>query len=92
MSEKQQIVYTGGLNLFSIVYAAIIIMKIAGVITWSWWWITLPFWGGFALFAGLVVVGLIGYLILSIYKLFAMGLKNVIPKSRRKRKFNTKSF
>lgn len=37
MSEKQQVVYVGGLNLFSLVYAAIIIMKIAGVITWSWW-------------------------------------------------------
>ena len=86
MSEKQQIVYTGGLNLFSIVYAAIIIMKIAGVISWSWWWITLPFWGGFALFAVLVIVGLIGYLILSIYKLFAMGLKKCYSKIKKKKK------
>ena len=21
-------------------------LKLCGVITWSWWWVTLPFWGG----------------------------------------------
>ena len=23
-------------------------LKLTGYIDWSWWWVTLPFWGGFA--------------------------------------------
>lgn len=26
-----------------------VILKIAGAISWSWWWVTAPFWGMFAL-------------------------------------------
>lgn len=26
-----------------------IILKLVGVITWSWWWVTVPFWGGIIL-------------------------------------------
>lgn len=31
-------------------------LKLAGVIDWSWWWVTAPFWGGFALVFLLAVV------------------------------------
>jgi hypothetical protein len=24
-------------------------LKLAGAIAWSWWWVTLPLWGGLAL-------------------------------------------
>jgi len=24
-------------------------LKLTGYITWSWWWVTAPLWGGFAL-------------------------------------------
>jgi hypothetical protein len=30
---------------------AFIALKLLGVITWSWWWVTAPFWGGIAIFA-----------------------------------------
>jgi phosphoglycerol transferase MdoB-like AlkP superfamily enzyme len=26
-----------------------IALKWLGIIAWSWWWVTAPFWGGFAL-------------------------------------------
>lgn len=29
-----------------------ITLKLTGVIGWSWWWVTVPLWGGFALFFG----------------------------------------
>lgn len=33
-----------------------IVLKLVGVINWSWWWVLCPFWGGFALaFAYLIV-------------------------------------
>jgi hypothetical protein len=31
-------------------------LKLAGVIDWSWWWVTLPFWGGMALVALMFIV------------------------------------
>ena len=31
---------------------AFVVLKLVGVIDWSWWWVTLPFWGGIALVLG----------------------------------------
>jgi hypothetical protein len=28
---------------------AFIVLKLAGVITWSWWWVLSPLWGGLVL-------------------------------------------
>ncbi len=28
---------------------AFVVLKLCGVIDWSWWWVTAPFWGGLAL-------------------------------------------
>ena len=28
---------------------AFIVLKLCGVINWSWWWVLAPFWGLFAL-------------------------------------------
>jgi hypothetical protein len=33
-------------------------LKLAGVINWSWWWVTLPFWGGLALVAVIAVIAI----------------------------------
>ncbi len=41
----------GVLGLLGCIFVA---LKLCNVIDWSWWWITAPFWGGFAL----VLVGL----------------------------------
>lgn len=29
-------------------------LKLGHVIDWSWWWVTIPLWGGFALLIGLL--------------------------------------
>jgi uncharacterized membrane protein YdbT with pleckstrin-like domain len=36
----------GVLGLLGIVF---ITLKLCGVINWSWWWVTCPFWGGFVI-------------------------------------------
>lgn len=28
---------------------AFVVLKLTGFINWSWWWVTLPFWGGLAI-------------------------------------------
>ena len=38
---------------------AFVVLKLLGVINWSWWWVTLPFWGGLALVFGIIGVFLL---------------------------------
>ena len=35
-----------------------VVLKLCGVIAWSWWLVTLPFWIGLALFLAFAVIGL----------------------------------
>lgn len=41
----------GGLGLFGVLGVVFVVLKLVGVIHWSWWLVTLPFWGGLALLA-----------------------------------------
>ena len=55
---------TGGLSFTSVLFFVFLVLKLCGIIDWSWWWITAPLWGGLALIlAGylifLVVVGIL---------------------------------
>lgn len=38
-----------GTPILGLLGVAFIVLKLCGVINWSWWWVTAPFWGGFAL-------------------------------------------
>ena len=42
MSEKKQVTYNGisGFTVFIIFF----VLKMTGVVDWSWWWITCPLW------------------------------------------------
>ena len=48
----------GGVGLLGLLFLVFLVLKLTGVITWSWWWITAPLWGGFAL--AVVVFAIIG--------------------------------
>lgn len=51
---------SSGIGLFGLLGVAFIVLKLIGVITWSWWWVTLPLWGGLAVvLAVLLVIGII---------------------------------
>ena len=57
MSEKTS-TSNGGVGVFGLLGVVFVTLKLLGYINWSWWWVTLPFWGGFAL--ALVVLALVG--------------------------------
>ena len=40
---------TGGVGLLGLLLVAFIILKLCGVISWSWWWVLSPLWGSIAL-------------------------------------------
>ena len=49
MTETRSSHGTGTLGLLGV---AFIVMKLCGVIDWSWWWVLAPFWGRIAIFLG----------------------------------------
>jgi len=49
---------TSGINILGLLGVAFVVLKLTGVIDWSWWWVTIPFWGGLALsLVALLIVG-----------------------------------
>ena len=52
---------SSGLDIMAILGIVFIVLKLCGVITWSWWWVLAPFWIGFALAFVFVVLFVIIY-------------------------------
>ena len=48
-----------GIGVFGLLGVAFVVLKLTGYITWSWWWVTAPFWGGF-----LLIIAIIGIMAL----------------------------
>ena len=38
------------LGIFGVVFVVLLVLKLVGVIAWSWWIITMPLWIGIAVF------------------------------------------
>lgn len=53
MASETQSSGIGVLGLLGVVF---VVLKLLGFISWSWWWVTLPFWGGIALLVAVVLV------------------------------------
>lgn len=47
IEQDQQPKNSGGIDYFTILGLIFIVLKLTKVINWSWWWVTLPIWGGF---------------------------------------------
>lgn len=56
---------TGFLGLLTI---AFIVLKLTGVISWSWWLVLLPLYGPFLLVLTVLLIAGIGALIVSLFK------------------------
>jgi hypothetical protein len=49
---------SGGIGVLGLLGIVFVVLKLTGYIDWSWWWVTAPFWGGFALVLLLGAIGL----------------------------------
>ena len=59
MSDNNNSSSSSGIGILGLLGVAFVVLKLTKVIDWSWWWITLPFWGGFALvLIILIIIGL----------------------------------
>jgi hypothetical protein len=50
---------SGGIGFFGLLTIVFIVLKLCGVIEWSWWWVTFPIWGGFALIGVIIMIVII---------------------------------
>lgn len=42
MSESSST--TGGIGFSGVLFVVFLVLKLIGVIDWSWWWVTAPLW------------------------------------------------
>ena len=40
---------SGGIGVLGLLGVVFVTLKLTGHIDWSWWYVTMPFWGGFVL-------------------------------------------
>jgi phosphoglycerol transferase MdoB-like AlkP superfamily enzyme len=64
MSKSTSISNPVSFNILPLLGIAFVILKLCGVIDWSWWWVTAPFWAGLAivlavLFGGAATIGVV---------------------------------
>ena len=53
---------SGGIGLTGVLFITFLILKLTGVIDWSWWWVTCPLWGGVAVVLAACLVFFCGLL------------------------------
>lgn len=45
----------------ALLFVVFLVLKLTGVIAWSWWWVTAPLWAGLAIVAMIALVALLGF-------------------------------
>lgn len=53
---------SSGISFLGLLGIVFIVLKLVGVIDWSWWYVTMPLWGGVAVLLIILVI-YVGYLI-----------------------------
>lgn len=66
---REQIVYKCP-SLIGLLGVVFVILKLTNVINWSWWWVTLPFWGPIVFFTIVLiaVLTIVGLVVIARYK------------------------
>ncbi len=57
-------VASSGMSFGTVLFLIFMTLKLTGVITWSWWFVTMPLWIGFVIFLGILVILGVGALAL----------------------------
>lgn len=49
---------SSGIGVLGLLGVAFVVLKLTGVIDWSWWLVTLPFYGGVAVVVALALIAI----------------------------------
>jgi hypothetical protein len=56
-----------GLSLTGTLFVVFLVLKLVGVIDWSWWWVTSPLWIPIVIILGVLVVTFLGVSLLNLF-------------------------
>lgn len=68
MSEKSSKATRTGFSFGTVLFFVFLILKLTQTITWSWWWVTAPLWGGLAIVIAFLIIAVIIAAIITIFK------------------------
>ena len=57
-----------GITLLGLLGVVFVTLKLAHVISWSWWWVTLPFWCGLAVALIFILIAALANAMEDVYK------------------------
>jgi hypothetical protein len=57
---------SSGMGIGMVLFIVFLVLKLTGVINWSWWWVTSPLWIPLAL--GGIIIGIVGVIAIIIEK------------------------
>ena len=57
---------SSGISLSGLTFIVFLVLKLCGVIDWSWWWVTAPLWIPVVLFIATCVILFIGGIFIGI--------------------------
>jgi hypothetical protein len=73
MKESTTSKSSGGISFCSALFLLFLTLKLCGVISWSWWWVSAPLWVGVA-FLGVSLL-VLGFLFVGAYIYHAIWIK-----------------
>lgn len=50
---------SSGIGVVGLLGVVFVTLKLLGIVHWSWWWVTAPFWGGIALALAFVALAFV---------------------------------
>jgi len=53
---------SSGIGVFGLLGVVFVVLKLTNYIDWSWWYVTLPFWGGIALAIFILIITFLVFL------------------------------
>ena len=59
MAKEKETEQSGGIGVLGLLGVVFVTLKLCGVINWSWWWVTAPFWGVLAIVIFLVIASVL---------------------------------
>jgi len=71
---------TGGISVTGLLGVAFVVLKLTGVIDWSWGWVLAPFWIPLVIFLTIFAMAIVGFVV------FALG-KAYMQQRRDKRRY-----
>ena len=60
--------YVGSISVGTVLFLIFLVLKLTGLVQWSWWWVTAPLWIEFVLIVLLFVFMIIFFAIKEILK------------------------